>query len=297
MLKDMLTAWIIIFLVCWDFISVRFTDPTELHNITMGISVLSYKAESPLWQYLLAGIVLIWIGFFIAPELISIMIMCFSKLIPKNASDESQNSINHHLIYFLFLLANFWVYLLNRHYSKIYLENNRFLLNIIDNSNSNIMIITEKGKILFINQKWEDWILKYWSGHPPDEFTSLIAEYDRKRFLETVSKSWKTNESQKMHAHLSLRTYVDNIRNPLKKESELGKELDDELYDLEFSKSRWEGNKWAILCFSQVRVKDENDSSEHIQSQSILHQINDLVLETCYKYERFKDIDSKFRIL
>ena len=68
----------------------------------------------------------------------------------------------------------------------------------------------------------------------------------------------------------------------------LEKEFDDELYEMELSQNRWKNKTCVMVFFNKTLPVDDKACTQHLQSQSILHQINDLVLETCYKYERFK---------
>ncbi|CAI2383206.1 unnamed protein product [Moneuplotes crassus] len=90
---------------------------------------------------------------------------------------------------------------------------------------------------------------------------------------------------------MSFNNVVEKLKPNTFIESELGKELDNELYEMEFSQNRWEGKPCVMIFFSLVKATEDRGSTVQLQSQSILHQINDLVLESCYKYKRFNSID------
>lgn len=81
------------------------------------------------------------------------------------------------------------------------------------------------------------------------------------------------------------------MKNNNNEDSEFDNDYEDELFEMQLVQSSWMGKKCVIIYSHLVQSNDYNESTQQLQSQSILHQINDLVLETCYKYERFKNID------
>lgn len=250
------------------------------------IKILDYIIVRPLWQYLLFGVlncfVFLGIMFCIRNEY-------FMSIF--GAEETSRLLTGYHCLCLVLILVFIWH--LNKDNSQLNERNTKFLINIIENITRNIAIVSKTGEVLFINIKTEKFLAKYCNGIIPDNFSQLIAEYDKSRFFSGVSQSYKTPQNVQMQLHMSCKNFVEKLKPNKIIESELGKELDDELYEMEFSQNRWEGKPCVMIFFSLVQGTEDRDSTVQLQSQSILHQINDLVLESCYKYKRFNNIDSK----
>jgi hypothetical protein len=171
------------------------------------------------------------------------------------------------------------------------IKSDKFLLDMLDNDSNNIAVLNKGGHVIFLNQQLERWVMKYSNGLLPDNFARMITEYDRNRFTEALSHSCKTIEPHRMQIHLNCKNLNKSAKNTGYEDSEIDKDFNDELFEMQLVQTNWMNKKCVMVSFHLVQTNDYNESTQQLQSQSILHQINDLVLETCYKYERFKNID------
>lgn len=119
----------------------------------------------------------------------------------------------------------------------------------------------------------------------------MISEYDRNRFTDALSQSYRSIEPHRLQIHLKCKKLAQPLKTINHEDSEFDKDYDDELFEMQLVQSNWMGKRCVTIYSHLVQTNDYNESTQQLQSQSILHQINDLVLETCYKYERFKNID------
>lgn len=163
---------------------------------------------------------------------------------------------------------------------------------MIDDTLSNIAVLEKCGKIQFINSNTQTLLMKNFDGNIPENFLQIVSDTDKDRFLEALSQSFKSIEPQKLQINLACFTQWKSPRKSTSNnQSENGEELSDELFEMQFTQNRWENKKCIMICFRPSNGQIGENSKLYLQSQSIIHQINDLVLETCVKYERHMNSD------
>jgi hypothetical protein len=211
-------------------------------------------------------------------------------------SSNIPESIDENYTYFtlivsLIIIAFICIIYTNSRYTQTMIRSDKFLLDMLDNNSNNIAVLNKGGHVIFLNQQLERWVMKYSNGLLPDNFARMISEYDRNRFTEALSQSCKTIEPHRMQIHMNCKNLNKCAKSTNYEDSEIDKDFNDKLFEMQLVQTHWMNKKCVMVSFHLVQTNDYNESTQQLQSQSILHQINDLVLETCYKYERFKNID------
>lgn len=165
---------------------------------------------------------------------------------------------------------------------------------MVDDSPNNVLVLEKSGKIQFINSNTQTLLMNKCDGRIPDNFLDLVSEYDKDRFIDCLNESYKSIDPRNVQIRLaSLLLYSVNKNKSLSNSSDMRKSGVEEIFEMQFTQTRWENKKCIMICFHTSDKGHDLGTTYNLQSQSIIHQINDLVQEICTKYERSKNIDSK----